>query len=166
MAFKFIERREKLKHIKRLIEPVEEKPKISEEESDIRYSIVIDDSLPIISDWDIMELEYSFSETINLCLNRKKMSNVEFYKKAQIDRKLFSNMFAKKDYTPKKETAVACCLALEMELSEAQRLLGTAGYVLSDSKRWDVIIKKCIESKYYDIDDVNYILNHFGEKTL
>jgi len=160
------QRKEKLDHIIEMMEPPKVVEAVVERDPDVRYSLKADFILPVITDWDLAEVGHSFADTLNLCLSRKKMSSVVFYKKAHIDRKLFSSMFSKKDYCPKKETAVACCLALELSIDETQRVLETAGYVLSDSKRWDMIIKNCINSKYFDIDDVNYILDYFGEKIL
>lgn len=159
-------RKAQLEHIIKLMEPLKVVETVTERDPNVRYSLFIDDVLPVISEWDFAEVGYSFPETLNLCLTKKEMNSVDFYKKAHIDRKLFSSMFSKKDYSPKKETAVACCLALELCLEDTQKVLETAGYILSDSKKWDLIIKNCIESKYFDIDDVNYILNYYGEKTL
>ena len=96
----------------------------------------------------------------------RNMSSVEFYTKAHMDRKLFSAINCNKDYSPKKDTAVACCLALELTEEETNSLLSRAGYVLTDSKQRDKIIKYCIQEEIYDIGDVNYILVHYEEPVL
>ena len=108
----------------------------------------------------------TFSTEVLRHIKNRGMSNKEFYTKAQMDRKLFSAMKNNKEYQPKKSTAVACCLALELTLVEANELLSLAGYSLSRAIKWDRTIYYCISNKIYDIFAVNEILYAEGEKCL
>ncbi len=138
-------------------------------QSDVRYSLSMDDyenAEDALRRWEKEHAYSTFQEELLDHISEKRMSTVSFYKKAHFDRKLFSAIKNNRDYNPQKTTAIACCLALNLDIDETKSLLEKAGYSLSDAKRWDVIISHCIECKYYDIDDVNFILEHFGEKLL
>ncbi len=90
----------------------------------------------------------------------KKDSDI--YKKAGIDRRLFSKIRSTKNYTPAKKTVVALCLALELSRADADRLLQSAGYSLSRADDYDLIIAFCIEKRIFDFDDINEALYRFG----
>jgi len=136
----------------------------------IRYSLRVDGNSATNTDDDLfnidINLEPTFQELLFEKLNEKQMSNVEFYKNAWIDRKLFSTINSNKYYKPKKETAVACCFGLSLSLKESYELLKAAGYTLSDSIRWDKIINYCLEHDINRIEQVNQILDRMGEKCL
>lgn len=104
--------------------------------------------------------EHSFSELLFSYIKERNLENTYVYKKANISRQAFSLIFAdfKGDYHPSKEVAISFALALELTLEETQCLLSTAGYVLSNSLKEDLIIKECIVKKIYDIAKVNCIL--------
>ena len=108
----------------------------------------------------------TFSTEVLRHIKDSGISNKEFYSKAHMDRKLFSTMKNNKDYQPKKSTAVACCLALELSLRDTNELLSKAGDSLSKSIKWDRVIYYCISKGIYDIFDVNEILYAAGEKCL
>ena len=88
------------------------------------------------------------------------------YKRAGIDRRHFSKIRCDRYYQPKKPTAIALCLALELNLEETMELLGMAGYSLSSSDTGDLVVKFCIERGIYDLIEVNTALNYFGQKLL
>lgn len=101
----------------------------------------------------------SFSQELFACIDAKKISDVEVYTRARIDRKLFSKI-RKRGYLPSKKTIIALALALEMEYSETINLLGLAGFTLSTSPSmpFDIIISNAIQNRLYDIERINEIL--------
>lgn len=88
------------------------------------------------------------------------------YKHANIDQRLFSKIRGVEDYVSSKKTAMSFCLALQLGVEEAKKLLATAGYTLSASSRFDLIIMYLIETKEYNIHFVNIVLDDYGEGTL
>ncbi len=108
----------------------------------------------------------TFSDKIEKFIKLKGLTSVQFYKAADIDRKVYSAMRNTPNYQPKKETAIACCFGLKLNLEEAEDLLKSAGYSLSTSIRRDVIIRYCLDLNKFSIFDINEILDAAGEKTL
>ena len=108
-----------------------------------------------------IEPEESFSEMLLRLIDEKGMTDPDAYHKAWVDRRVFSKIRSNPDYTPLKKTAVSFALALELSRDAADELLMKAGYALSNSSEWDLIIRYCIEHGIYKIYDVNCILNEF-----
>lgn len=99
-------------------------------------------------------------------IDKKGATDAEIYKKAGLDRRLFSKIRSKPEYRPGKNTVVALALALELNKKETDKLLSSAGYSLSDSDTSDLIIQFCIEKKIYNILQVNHALDYFSMKPL
>ncbi|MBT2679894.1 hypothetical protein J7E38_12845 [Bacillus sp. ISL-35] len=99
-------------------------------------------------------------------IDKKGSTDAEVYKKAGIDRRLFSKIRSNPDYRPSKNTVIALALGLELSKKETDKLLSSAGYSLSDSETSDLVIQFCIERNIYDIHQVNYALDYFSQKPL
>lgn len=118
-----------------------------------------------IDEW-LGKLDEPFSATLLRLIDAKGKSDVEVYKQANLDRKLFSKIKTKKGYTPSKRTAVALAVALELNLNETDDLLERAGYALSPSQMFDVIVEYFIVSRKYDIFEINEILFKYDQPLL
>lgn len=94
------------------------------------------------------------------------MTLTEVYKRANMDRKLFSKIRSNKDYHPKKTTVFSLAIALRLSVDEAADLLKKAGYSFSDSYRQDIIVRYFLEKGEYDIFTVNEALFCFEEPLL
>lgn len=102
--------------------------------------------------------EMTFSEALLDWLIRKDLKDSDVYKKANIDRKLFSKIRNNPDYKPKKNTAIAFALAMELDLEETKEFIGRAGYALTHSSKYDIIIEYFIRQKNYNVFEINEVL--------
>lgn len=102
--------------------------------------------------------EMTFSEALLDWLIKKNLNDPDVYKKANIDRKLFSKIRKNPDYKPKKNTAIALALAMELDLEETKEFIGRAGYALTHSSKYDIIIEYFITQKNYNVFEINEVL--------
>lgn len=108
---------------------------------------------------DLMaQVNETWQESLFRLIDEKGCLDPDVYKRANVDRKLFSKIRCNKAYQPKKITAVAFALALELDLQETKDFLARAGYALSPSSRFDLIIEYFIKRKVYDTYTINLAL--------
>ena len=110
----------------------------------------------------LARLEDTFSQRVLKIIKKKGFSDVDIYKKANLNRKIFSKLRSDRKYQPSRNTALALIIALELDEYEAGDLLGRAGFALSNGNKEDVIVNFFINNQIYDINLVNEALNYYG----
>ena len=106
----------------------------------------------------LRKTDAGFSETLLKLIDESGEKDSTIYKRANVDRRLFSKIRSNPDYRPSKATAVAFAIALELNLDETNDLIGRAGYVLSHSSKADLAVECFIKNQIYDIDTINEVL--------
>lgn len=108
----------------------------------------------------------SFRDLLWQFMDQKGVSDAAIYKRAGLDRRHFSKIRSNEEYHPGKNTVIALALALALNRGDTDTLLGAAGYTLSDSDTFDLVIAFCLSRRIYDLDDVNTALDYFSLKPL
>lgn len=110
--------------------------------------------------------DMSFVDKMQEYIRAKNLRDVDVYKAAQIDRRLYSKLMSDRTYKPSKDTCIALALALKLSMDQAKDLLTRAGYALSHSNKRDLAIEYCFADSIYDVNDVNELLYHLDLKTI
>ena len=121
---------------------------------------------PIPFDKMMQEVESTFSERLMEIIIEKDLIEKDVYKRANISRKLFSKIRNNKNYQPSKITAIALAIGLQLDLEETKDFIGKAGYALTHSSKFDIIIEYFISNHNYDMFEINEVLFMFDQQII
>jgi hypothetical protein len=108
----------------------------------------------------------TFSHMLLRMIDEKNLKDSEVYRNANIDRRLFSKIRGDEEYIPSKKTAICFCMALQLDIIQSKKLLEAAGYALSTSSKFDLIVMYLLENKEYNVTFANIVLESYGEGSL
>ena len=140
-------------------------PAASEEVKELHSLVLEKDDSPSLPD-RMAHLGDTFQERLLRLIDSQDLTDPEVYKKANLDRKLFSKIRSNAEYRPKKTTVLALAIALELDLAQTKDLLARAGFAFSPSSKFDLIVQYCFEKGIYDIFEVNALLFQYDQPLL
>ena len=115
----------------------------------------------------IKNMDKGFAETLFYYIDKKGLSDVECYKRSNVDKKTFSKIKCNREYRPSKITVVSFAIGLKLSLDEANHLLNTVGMSLSHAYKFDLIIEYFLRTgNFKDIFEVNEVLYKFDQSLL
>ena len=123
-------------------------------------------ALPLDLEAFLKQRDSGFTETLLELIDRSGMKQSEVYRKANVDRRVFSKIVNDKNYRPSKPTAVAFAVALKLDLSAPRDLVERAGYSMTRTNKFDLIIEYCLANQIYDVLRVNEVLFEFDQVLL
>lgn len=136
-----------------------------------KYEIICERSKPWFNEEETLDdyighKELSFGDKLFELIDQRGLNDPDVYRAANITRQTFSKLRSKRNYVPRKKTAIALVIALKLNIEEAEDLLERAGMALSKSITFDLIIRYFIEKKNYDIYAINIALFEHNQETL
>lgn len=114
----------------------------------------------------LKEADVGFSEYLLQLINQSKYKNADIYKRANLTKQHFSKILNNTSYRPTKSTALALAIALELDLEQTKELIGRAGYALTNSSKFDLIVRYHIEKRMFDVVNINIMLYEFDQPLL
>ena len=132
-------------------------PKASPKKQQAAATLPCESSRPGLDEL-LKQTDEGFSETLLRLIDEKGITDAQCYKRANVDRKLFSKIRSNPAYKPSKPTVFAFAVALELSLPETKRLLNKAGFSLTHSSKFDIILEYCIKTRRYNIYEINEVL--------
>ena len=111
----------------------------------------------------VKHIQDGFSEYLLYLIEARGMTNSEVYKRAAVDKKLFSKIKNNPDYHPTKMVAMCLCVGAKLNLDDTRDLLARAGYALSPSDLTDIIFSFFIEQEHFDVIDIDIMLEEYGQ---
>ena len=158
-----------------VIDPLRRKPaKVADAPDDLAFDECCEAKACLYDEEDALEelkrkldekkahLADSFSEYLLYLIQSRGMTNVEVYKRAIVDKKLFAKIKNDSSYHPQKLTCLQLCMGAKLNLDETRDLLARAGYALSPCDMRDVIFSYFIENEIYDMVDLDIQLEEYG----
>ena len=114
----------------------------------------------------VWQVDAGFTETLLKLIDKSGKKDSQIYKRANLSKQHFSKIRNNPDYKPTKATAIALALALELDLEQAKDLIGRAGYALTNSSKFDLIIRYFIQQRNYNVTEINMVLYEFDQPLL